>query len=1166
MTIKTSPYIPSFLKAALQDSRPLQLTFSEISDTNIKSTSSFIYDPLGAPLKSTQQLNTDWSTFQNHVFFSSAEAKANLAFDQIINGYPFDGTKSEVEAFFEKLTGFDRWVFDQFPRYRGQLLFSGTVVGEDTDGTKGTWIKVKDAAGALYPEISKNKTGESILNPKDDASLTIEAQVFVPSIATVGTQVLFQKLSGSAAGFSMYIVPTISTTTCEARFSVVSGSNAITTSTLLTKGAFNHITVTLNRELGVHFLQFFLDSQQVDASQSKYAIGELGIDASDFVIGSGTLLSLGTTTVLPTQTFSGSIDEFRVFHSTRSALQQQLFARKAIYATPELKLYYRFNEPASISTNATDSVNSIVLDSSGNSLHALINAFTTSLRQNAATDSLNPMIYELPETTTVLFPAYAPVIALNTDLLSSATLYDQANPNLITKLIPQHYLLEGAVQDGFKEPEGNAGQLYAGNGIPGQGQMGSTQIILSFLYIWARFFDEMKLYLDAFSSLRYVDYDKTDTIPDNFLYDLVKQYGFHLPPMFNNSSIDQYINAENIGQDIATNVFSLKHVQNELLRRVLINIHDVLKSKGTQHSIKSFLRAVGIDPENSMRIREFGGPTTRQLSFSRETKREPNVMLEFQTSSLAISPYLSSSRVEPGVPTIAGTFVQQLQYPPNGISNNSSDGLITSGSWTVETIVKYTPVNIRAMTNVTQSLVRLCTTGSMSGTTGLVANLLAVSSSISPKLLLYIRPGNTGSSPILSMSLDMLAPGLFDGSRWNVSFGCERNDSIGSVVSSSYFLRLASENDGRVTFFKTTSSFFLETSGQAGELNVFRHLDSTGNASGTFIVAGQNQSINSGAGTGFLFLNNSFTAPGGSRLTTFNGWLSNLRVWSKALTTTEWREHVRNYKSLGVEDPLVNYNFVKTRSGSFERVRLDTFTKQPIRLANGTASLGPLGSISFLDFSLNLNHVAGTGFPIDKNCLVGEIFDYSYLSPNFDEASTNEKIRVRSFQNQDLIDETPWASAAPVYELVKSEQPTDDTRLSIEFSLVDALNRDIVTLFSTFDAIDNAIGSPELLFSPDYPDLYRLRQVYFNRISEKLNFKDFFEFFKWFDMSIGTFIEQLVPRKTRFKGTNFVIESHMLERHKMEYAVSEAYLSESERNRITDVLLLQQIVGVLRKY
>ena len=109
--------------------------------------------------------------------------------------------------------------------------------------------------------------------------------------------------------------------------------------------------------------------------------------------------------------------------------------------------------------------------------------------------------------------------------------------------------------------------------------------------------------------------------------------------------------------------------------------------------------------------------------------------------------------------------------------------------------------------------------------------------------------------------------------------------------------------------------------------------------------------------------------------------------------------------------------------------------------------------------------------------------------------------------------------------------------LDLEASAMDApiIPKPIINIFSTFSILDNAIGNPELLFSPDYPDLEALRDIYFNRLTNKLNIKTFFDFFRWFDMSMGTLIERLVPRKTKFLGVNFVIEPHMLERAKFHY-------------------------------
>ena len=56
-------------------------------------TSSFRYDPPGFAFKNTQQLNLDFSKFENHTFFNSARSKVHVTFDKILNRFPFDGTE-----------------------------------------------------------------------------------------------------------------------------------------------------------------------------------------------------------------------------------------------------------------------------------------------------------------------------------------------------------------------------------------------------------------------------------------------------------------------------------------------------------------------------------------------------------------------------------------------------------------------------------------------------------------------------------------------------------------------------------------------------------------------------------------------------------------------------------------------------------------------------------------------------------------------------------------------------------------------------------------------------------------------------------------------------------------------------------------------------------------
>jgi len=121
-------------------------------------------------------------------------------------------------------------------------------------------------------------------------------------------------------------------------------------------------------------------------------------------------------------------------------------------------------------------------------------------------------------------------------------------------------------------------------------------------------------------------------------------------------------------------------------------------------------------------------------------------------------------------------------------------------------------------------------------------------------------------------------------------------------------------------------------------------------------------------------------------------------------------------------------------------------------------------------------------------------------------------------------------------------------------------------MFANLDVFNNILGDPNLMFAQDYPELDVLRNLYFNRLTDKLNIRTFFDFYKWFNTNIGHFIEQLIPRKTRYNGINYVIQSHMLERPKVQYHFEDIYLGENNRSRQKELLLMQLSNGLLKKY
>jgi len=1186
-------FSPSVSRQESKIAVPSKVMISQMENTNIASTSSFRYDIAGSPLKSTQEISLDWSKFENHTFFNSAESKVNIAFQKIINEYPFDGTLKQIEAFEDSLTGYEKYVLKLFPKYSGFLHFSGTTKSENPAGGHsaklGTYVSVEDKSGAKFPNFSKIKTLAPALSFGNN-SFSFEFLVYPEGISNLN-QILYQKRANKDKAITIALSQSSSKTKCNLLFSVNSGSNAqLFTSCSIEKGKFSHICATFDRNPGENKLKIYVSESLRVTSSFSFEMDTLSFSNSSLIIGSGSSFTVpswstphGEKQFTPKTTFSGSIDELRVFHEIRTEIQQKRNATRGIYASDNLKLYYKFNEP----TGSYRGLQNVLLDSSGNSLHSRISNYVEALRITGSIS--NPMKNESLDRNPVIFPTYNKVLQLNLSLLASASNYDSKNPNLITRLIPPHMLLEGQWAQGLRTEMGDIGKKIGGNSIPGSAKIGSAQYLIAFLLVWAKFYDEMKIFVDHFSKVLTVDYDSNDSVAQKFLPFVGKYYGFDLPNIFSNVDPLQFIDGNDIQGTYDSHSNSLKFVQGEIWKRILINLNEITKSKGTIYSVKSLLRSAGIDPDEIFNIREYGGPTKRSLAGRRESRKEVSTSLDFSgslTSSpssispqgfgnnipIVISPYLTASRFEIGYPEPLGTMVSKNRHPIHGISNNRNDGLLTSGSFTYEGIYQFESNKIYPDR---QSLVRFNVTGSASpaSKTGIVANLIVLSgtqnsmTSSGSEIRLYARPDRTTSGKTLKLFLTGVD--IFDGNLWSVSFGRYRSDDkipskstkylsekVSSIGSSSYFLRCSRQSHGKIRELFVTSAFFKESSTAAS--NMFQTRNTTTNASGSFIIIGS-QSLGGTNRASSAFLNSS-TTDAAAKTTKFAGQVSQIRFWSKALEEESWLEHVRNFKSLGVEDPLTNFNFETNPTGAFGRMRVNASTDQ--RTTGSDSS----GRIRVFDFSQNGYHLTGSGFEPLKSVIKSETFYYSQLSPFFDLSETDNKVRVRSYQSPEQISLSGYATSAPSYEVRKSEEPDDDTRFRIEMSAVKGLNDDIMRMFGTLEFFDQALGAPNLIFDDFYPDLDQARKIYFKRLKEKPDLQIFFTMFKWFDTAYGELLSQLIPKKTKFLGVNFVLESHTLERSRFRYLFDEIYLKALSRDVSRGNLTLSQIVGNLKKY
>ena len=1128
------PKIRRGASAYLRKRDNIDHTLAVLSDTNIESTASFRYGDKKS-LVSTQQIRTDYSNFVNHTFFHSAVANVNESFDKIVNFYPFNGTNKEIEQFEDDMTGFEKYVLDSFPKNVGYLVFSGTQKGETS--ANGTYLSVNDSVGSTYSSLSSVKSAKGALDPKTNP-LTISLFCKLPTKAN-DNQIIVQKKKSLSNNFTLALSSSVSTTEASLIFGITSGSNFSYVTGSVSKGSFVSIAAIYDPQ-GDEKTKLVIDNTIYSSSMGT-VFNSLNYDSANLTIGTGDQVRLNEVIFDQQETFSGSIDELRYYHYAKN--ESEINRDKFISVFPDdyLKLYFKFNEPS-----GSYSAKSIALDSSKSNLHTKINNYLDS--HTRVTGSDNPVKNEIVNRHPILFPDHASVESLNVELLTSGSEYDNANPNLITKLIPPHYFLEANNQENFTDILGKLGNNFSAgsDNFPGKrvSEIPSATLLVKFLLSWAKFFDEMKIMVDAITSVNYTYYEDYDTTPDVFLKRRAEDLNIILPNLFNSAELSQILSGINLTEDYANATLTLNEIQNLVWRRILSDSVNMKLTKGTIDSIKSVFRSAGIEPDNILTFREYGGAQMKSLETSREDKIDVLGFLNFSGSRDAVisaydaqgypvdkiprikSGYLSGSRTQPGTPLIRGTFV-------NGISNNANDGLFTSGSFTYEGLYRY-----KTAASGSQSLVRLHTTGS--GQENVIMNLV---SDTDNSLNLFVRETSAGDVRHLFLT----GVNIYDEDVWHLSFGTRASHDIGDTSRMIHFLRAAKQESGDVLEYYQTSSHYSTLGG-----SVLKNITPAGNASGSFLVVGRQNFVGSN------HLNDS-TINTLAHSSSFDGLISNCLFWSKYVDESEWKEHVKNHASVGVLDPKKNYNFEKTASGSFERIILQTNGKQATTASNSS------GEIRFFDFSQNNLHFEGSNFENSKLIMNPTTVQFEMLSSLFDTNIAKNKIRVRSYQNSDMISDSNFAQIAPVYQIPLSEENVDDNRFSIDMGVFRGLNENAMTMFSNFTAIDDALGNPNNLFGEKYVELDHLRNIFFNNVLEKADLGKFRTVFKWIDNAFTDLVFSMVPRSTNFMGINFIYESHVLERNKMKYLYDEIYLKSLPRDPSRGNLLLSQFVGKIRK-
>ncbi len=537
----------------------------------------------------TVDLKVDYSSFSNFVYYNSALDYFNITGEKILNEYPYDGARDFIEKFEADLDGYQRYVLSRWPKRSGHLRFNTSV--------SSSYVKVED----IGEEGGVSKTG--LLSP-GTGSFTLETWVNVGNVLTgsQSIQVLVQKVSGSNGdGYTLFL------TGSSISFRMTSGSATTSVSTPISAGSDKYVAVIVDRSSFTGSMVILTGSRTefpVTVNSSSLNIyGGVFLGGVPFYMGSGTLS--GKTT----QYFTGSLDDVRVWRTAQDLDFISSSFNVKQHSQRHLMAHYRFNESGSF---RSDDLNKIVLDHSGKKLNGRIENYYSGLRGSGSLLS-----HEYPDyITSVDAPE---VVEYIVDQQVSGSVFDRSNQNMITNLVPESFLV--------------------------QEELRNTEVLKNFLFIMARHFDGIKLYIDQFQNVLKVGYGEYDQSPDATLDVVGKLLGWDFVGNFLNSSTFQYLLGKNVLKNTSGNEpldVSLFEIKNKFWRRVLVNLMHLYKTKGTKESVKSLFRIYGVN-DNFVRIKEFGYTPDVSLQTQRINTAKSIAALGFGSGSLTASVSVSGS-------------------------------------------------------------------------------------------------------------------------------------------------------------------------------------------------------------------------------------------------------------------------------------------------------------------------------------------------------------------------------------------------------------------------------------------------------------------------------------------------------------------------------------------
>lgn len=1061
----------------------------------------------------------DYTDFSKFARYGSAEQYYVDAIENIYKTYPYDGSLYEKLNWSLSASDFQNYVFEnEYPRNNGYINIgylygtTGSQADNYSEPNSKEYIYFKGGPNKSQIEgsikeqfdtankIDKFKNRGFNLQINGDSGLTTEFWLKKNNSSGSNKQVIFDLWNSASYATSGYgrfkieIRPGVSGQENKFFIEMMSGTYGVLSASL---GISLNLTSSEWQQFSVSAIN---NSNQLKLSLYKNGVlndsiltgSSIGMVSGPYLATIGSLItsSQGLYGNLGWGKLSGSLDEFRFWKTARTdkKINRYWFMQvgggtNTDDANTDLGVYYKFNEGI-YDTGSISSYDTKIIDYSGRISNGVWYGYTLGSR-NTGSAMVESTATKTEFKDPVLYSSHPDVISLLAEKTQAAKEYDITNNGNIINSFPLWMKEES--EEGLKQ---------------------LTQII-------AEYFDDLHVKIENLPRLKDLAFSEGKPLP--FSGRLLESMGFTTTDLFTDSEIIESLLSRTDEKEFEE---KLHNIKNLIYQNIYNNLNYIYRSKGTEKSIRNFVRCFGVD-EELIKLNAYadGVDYTFEDRYSYGTLRKKYV--DFNN------------------PDRFTSTVYQWKDPTNPNSKSYISGNINK---------KYTGTTLQTEVMFPKKFEQdnpiyfetEFTTSSLFGmheaNSSDESDLTWIYGDRAQFQVYAIRDSKESKNAYFKLTSSYLEfeltsslfKDVYDNKKWNFAVKTYNEKyPLADGVSGSDNGNTIIEFVGYNTILDTVTEQFYLT-----KLITSSLADPFFTSNKRLYLGAHRQNF-----TGSLLQNSDVK-------------ISSARYWLTNLPNEIIQEHSKDSSNFGSEDPYMNIDNFAAKSLTGKSIPnlkslvlnwdFETVTGSdngsgtgPSNTSDGKFNVTDItsGSISSLSASnlqqdrwgwmgniIETQHTArGDSFLRNNN----QVIDIEYLP--------NAKKRLpETLNNSDMVNILSQDDEI----FTRDTQPVN-YYFALEKSMYQTISEEIIKYFGTISAFNNLIGEPINRYKQKYDALEHLRKLFFEKIGNTPNLEKFVDYYKWIDNALTMMVEQLIPASANFSPElKTVIESHVLERNK----------------------------------